>query len=201
MSHGPVFWCGSWALKEEMIVLKTSNRFFVCGSRMWENASDCTGEGDQALPLVTRSFSSFSLRSSRCSSLFSLTTRAFSALCGSRRASRFRLSFSVFPADSLALRRLSVVWTRSLQHRGKYVFCRSHLFINCYWLAGIKESRCRRSHLNSFSTSGSDSIASGCRYPSWSRRFLKLTNFLSALLFMAVMWHNQGAKLAPGICW
>lgn len=69
------------------------------------------------LPLVTRSFSSFSLRSSWCSSLFSRIARAFSALYGSRRASKFRLSFSVFPADSLALRRLSVVWTRSLWQR------------------------------------------------------------------------------------
>lgn len=73
------------------------------------------GTAYHCLPLETRSFSSFSLRSSWCSSLFSLTTRAFSALYGSRRASKFRLSFSVFPADSLALRRLSVVWIRSLK--------------------------------------------------------------------------------------
>lgn len=66
------------------------------------------------LPLLTRSFSSFSRRSCWCRSLFSRVSRAFSALHGSSSASTFRLSFSGFPAESLALRRLSVVWTRSL---------------------------------------------------------------------------------------
>lgn len=74
-------------------------------------------EQHHCLPLVTPSFSSFSLRSSWWSSLFSLTIRAFSALYGSRKASMFRLSLSVLPADSLALRRLSVVWTRSLEEK------------------------------------------------------------------------------------
>lgn len=66
-----------------------------------------------------RSFSSFTFRSPRCRSLFSLTSRALSALYGSRMVSRFRLSFSVFPAASLAFLRLSVVWTRSLTYTWK----------------------------------------------------------------------------------
>lgn len=113
-----------------MWVLSSKTRHDYVSNQMWENVSDCTEEGRttgyDSLPLLTRSFSSFSLRSSRCSSLFSRTVRAFSALYGSRRASKFRVSFSVFPADSLALRRLSVVWTRSLQHRGRHIWTTAH---------------------------------------------------------------------------
>lgn len=106
---------------------------------IWENISDFSiRKRRNCLPLVTRSFSSLSLRSSWCRSLFSLTIRAFSALYGSRRASTFRLSFSVLPADSLALRRLSVVWTRSLKYKRKIYF--SYISL----AATLKDASCGR---------------------------------------------------------
>lgn len=78
-------------------------------------------EGQRPVPLVTRSLSSFPRRTSWWSSLFSLTSRACSALYGSRTESRFRLSPSALPADSSALRRLSVVRTRSLRETRHHV--------------------------------------------------------------------------------
>lgn len=80
-----------------------------------------SGHQRRPVPLVTRSLSSFPRRSSWWSSLFSLTSRACSALYGSTTESRFRLSPSALPADSLALRRLSVVWTRSLRETQHHV--------------------------------------------------------------------------------
>lgn len=141
------------------------------------------------IPLLTRSFSSLSLRSPRCSSLFSRTSRAFSVLYGSRRASRLRLSFSVFPALSLALRRLSVVWTRSLQYRQKHTnlihYNMGRNTISLYnWSFTIMSQRWICIYQNNFSTSGRVSIPKGCLYPSWSRRFRRLMNFLSALVLI-----------------
>lgn len=85
-----------------------------------------SGHQRRPVPLVTRSLSSFPRRSSWWSSLFSLTSRACSALYGSRTESRLRLSPSALPADSLALRRLSVVWTRSLRETQHHVTQERH---------------------------------------------------------------------------
>ena len=49
------------------------------------------------------------------------------------------------------------------------------------------------SHLNSCSTSGSVSTPSGCRYPSWSRRLLRLRNFLSAVVLIVVIYQTTEA--------